>query len=87
MWRQGKSNARQWHAPVISDQVDSLDGQAMEKMVAALPDKHRSAIRWCYVECGSPIKIRQKLGLTGDGLRQMVRDARQMLVNRCCNNC
>jgi hypothetical protein len=61
---------------------DTLDGMAMEKAVAALPDLHKSALRWFYVYRYGEKKFRAQSGLTRDGLVQVLKDARQMLINR-----
>ena len=82
IWRLGKSNSRQWHPPEARVEVDTLDGHAMEKAVGALPDKHRDAIRWCYVWQTSPMKARRHLGVTNEGLQRLVVDGRTMLTNR-----
>lgn len=62
--------------------VDRMDAQRIAKAVAALPGNHRSALQWCYVKPVSPRKICQALGQSMEGLQQLVRDARQMLINR-----
>jgi DNA-directed RNA polymerase specialized sigma24 family protein len=82
MWAKSRSNARQWHEPDLREATDELDGGAMEKAVAMLPHKHRDAIRWNYVWKGGPLHQARKLGVSKDGLRQLVQDARQMLMNR-----
>jgi hypothetical protein len=90
MWRQGKSNSRQWHQPEPRITVDTLDGHAIEKAVFDLPTPHRDALRWCYFSgCAprrrdyvSPMDMRRKLGVTAEGLMQLIRDGRQMLMNR-----
>jgi DNA-directed RNA polymerase specialized sigma24 family protein len=82
MWAKSMSNARQWHEPEIRDATDELDGLALEKGVAMLPEKHREAVRWCYVYRSGPLHMARKLGLTKEGLMLLVRDGRQMLINR-----
>jgi DNA-directed RNA polymerase specialized sigma24 family protein len=82
MWANFRSNSRQWHEPELKPQTSELDGQAMEKAVAQLPHKHRDAIRWNYVWKGGPLHMARKLAVSKDGLMQLVRDARQMLINR-----
>lgn len=62
--------------------VDQLDGQRMEKAVSALPDKHRTAVRWAYVFRGAPWRIRRRLAVTEQGLADLIEVGRQMLVNR-----
>jgi DNA-directed RNA polymerase specialized sigma24 family protein len=82
MWRQGKSNSRQWHSPVVREDVDQLDGFKIERAVGLLPIPHREAIRWHYVHRSGPMKIRRQLGVTAEGLMKLVNDARAMLRNR-----
>lgn len=82
IWRLGKSSARQWSEPPIADAVDTLDGHAVEKAVAALPAPHRDAIRWHYVFRTTPSHARRVLGVTNEGLQRLVVDGRSMLSNR-----
>lgn len=82
IWRLGKSHGRQWHAPELRAAVDSLAGSAMEKAVGQLPQKHRDAIRWCYVGKWSPAAAIRELGVTYEGLASLVRSGRVMLINR-----
>ena len=62
--------------------VDRMDAQRVAKAVAALPAPHRAAINWSYVKPVSPRRACQAIGTTMDGLQQLVRDGRQMLLNR-----
>lgn len=63
--------------------IDTLDGHRVEKLVVALPEKHRASLQWHYVYGWiSPTKMRAKLGLTYAGLYETVHDARTMLNNR-----
>ena len=62
--------------------VDRLDATAIAKAVAALPESHRSAVNWCYVRPVSPKRAAQSIGTSLDGLMQLLRDGRQMLINR-----
>lgn len=62
--------------------VDTHDAAKIAKGVAALPEKNRRAISWNYIEGGSPHKIRQKLGVTIDGLMLLITDGRTILINR-----
>lgn len=82
MWRQSRSNSRQWHQPEPRHEVNTLDAALIEKAVGALPVAHREAIRWQYVWRNGPAKVRRKLGVTDAGLQKLVRDGRQMLMNR-----
>lgn len=82
IWRLGKSNTRQWHTPEIRETCDMIAAQAMEKAVYHLPEKHRDAIRWHYVFPISPVKLCRHLGVTMEGLAELVQQGRQMLINR-----
>ena len=62
--------------------VDRMDAAKMAKAVAALPAPHRAAINWSYVKPVSPRRACQAIGTTMEGLSQLVRDGRQMLMNR-----
>lgn len=86
MFRMAKSNTRQWHAPEIRETCDVIGAMQMEKAVSKLPEPHRTAIRWHYVIRCSPTAACRELGLSHAGLYGVVRDGRQMLVNRMGND-
>lgn len=65
-----------------ADTVDRMDAQKVAKEVASLPQSHRAAINWHYVKPVSPKRACQAIGCTMDGLAKLVRDGRQMLINR-----
>ena len=81
MWRKSRSNARQWHPPVIRDQVDPTKAQAMEKRIAKMPRKHADALRWWYVWQFPELKARSLFGETKAGLVGLIRSARFMCGN------
>ena len=82
MFRMYQSKSRQWHAPVIQTPVDTLDAALVEKAVAALPEKHRDAIRWSYVHCGNPVAMARALGVSKKGLADLVEAGRTLLQNK-----
>ena len=94
LWLFGSNRARQhamwiwckpaqhWEAVDLRGAVDPMDAVAIEKAVCKLPADHRDAVRWCYVFRGNPRRAAQSLGVSMDGLALLVRDGRQMLVNR-----
>lgn len=82
MWAKTMSNARQWHAPEIRDDVDLLDAQRIEKAVAMLPQKERDALRWAYVFRYGELRARKELGVTKQGLMELLHRGRQFLINR-----
>ena len=83
MFRYAKSNSRQWEIdPVIPVTINSIAAHEVEKAVARLPEKHRTAIRWAYVHSHIPdARIRAALGLTRDALAQVIEDGRDMVKN------
>ena len=82
MFRMYQSKARQWEAPVIQNPVDTLDAALMEKAVYALPEKHREAVRWWYVYRRDPVAMARNLGVSKQGLADLVDVGRTMLNNR-----
>lgn len=84
MFRGYMSKARQWEAePVIHIEINTLSAFEIERAVSILPPKHRTALRWSYVWPWVPVgKVRRELGVTMDGLGELIQDGRTMLVNR-----
>ena len=75
--------SKQWEAsPHIGTPVDTLDAVLVEKAVSALPEKHRAAVRWSYVHCGNPVGMARTLGVSKQGLADLVDAGRTMLQNR-----
>jgi|GEM_PF-655266 len=73
--------------PELRDPMDPMDAAKLAKAVAQLPEKHRAALNWCYVidpdsKEASPSRAIKKLGTSFQGLADLLRDARQMLINR-----
>lgn len=65
-----------------ADSVDRMDAAKIAKAVAGLPPSHRAAINWSYVKPVSPKRACQAIGTSMEGLQQLVRDGRQILINR-----
>lgn len=82
MFRHYRSNAWQWERPESRKPIDTLLAHRMEKAVAALPEKHRDAIRWCYVFRGNPARMARILAVSKQGLADLVDSGRTMLINR-----
>jgi hypothetical protein len=75
------SDARREYGAETRVPVDRNDAQRVAKGVVHLPDKHRRAIQWAYLHPRNPRGAAQALGVTLEGLRDLVRDGRQMLIN------
>ena len=76
------SNARGEEVAAIATPVDRIDAMQVGKAVIALPDRHRRAIQWSYVQRTNPRRAAQSLAVSLQGLADLVRDGRQMLINR-----
>lgn len=85
MFRMYQSKSRQWEAsPRIGTPVDAIDAALMEQAVYALPEKHREAVRWWYVYRRDPVAMARSLGVSKQGLADLVDAGRTMLNNRLC---
>jgi DNA-directed RNA polymerase specialized sigma24 family protein len=62
--------------------INTLDATAIQKAVNSLPQPHMHAVNWHYVKQGSARVQAQRLGVSLGGLAMLVRDARQMLINK-----
>lgn len=62
--------------------VDKFDAADIAKSVAILPEKHRQVVQWYYMlRARHPIDKARQLALSVQGLRSLLDDARQMLLN------
>lgn len=84
MFRQYRSHAWQWHMPEIKFELNTIECHEVERAVAFLPDKHRSAVRWFYVYRHDPGAMARHLAVSTAALLKLVEDARDMLKNRLC---
>ena len=66
----------------VSQPVDGIDAARMQKGMQGLPVNHRLALSWSYIKRTNPGQAARSLGLSLHGLLDIVRDGRQMLVNR-----
>lgn len=63
--------------------VDRSDAVVVNTAVGMLPDKHRRAVHWYYVHGGrNAVGIARDLGTTLQALADLVRESRQILINR-----
>jgi hypothetical protein len=67
-------------APML--QADAVDAARIAKAVIALPEDHRHALSWCYVNKGAPARACRFIGCGMEHLARLVSDGRQMLLNR-----
>ena len=83
MFRMYQSKSRQWEAsPHIGTPVDAIDAALMEQAVYALPEKHREAVRWWYVYRRDPAAMARNLGVSKQGLADLVEAGRTLLQNK-----
>lgn len=71
-----------WEGATPSTPVDTLDAAKIQKLMPGLPEKHRAAIGWSYIKRTNPKRAAQQLGVNLYGLAELVKDGRQMLINR-----
>jgi DNA-directed RNA polymerase specialized sigma24 family protein len=62
--------------------IDALDAARLQRFVGALPPPERMALQWHYVHPCSPVRAARALRRPIRELDELVRRARQMLVNR-----
>lgn len=82
MFRQYRSKAWQWHERELRAAINIPEAVEMEKAVSLLPEKHREAIRFCYVWCNNPPATARRLGVSKQGLMDLIHAGRVMLINR-----
>jgi DNA-directed RNA polymerase specialized sigma24 family protein len=82
IFMQYRSKSWQWERPTLRAEPNLLETVAMEKAVAQLPQKHRDALRWSYVFGGGPVAMARRLGVSKEGLMELIHAGRTMLVNR-----
>jgi hypothetical protein len=73
--------AQHWEPKEFRETCDLIDAQRIEKVVSTLPPTFAFALRWLYVYRFSAATARRELATTYDGMHQMVRDGRQMVLN------
>lgn len=71
-----------WERGATGLPIDHADATKIAKGVAALPEKHRKTINWAYVRPVNPRRACQEIGVSLDDLALLLRDGRQMLINR-----
>jgi hypothetical protein len=77
------SNARrEYGVTETSVPIDHKDATRIQVGVTALPDKHRRAIHWSYLHPKKASDMARELGLSLEGMAQIIKDARQFLINR-----
>jgi hypothetical protein len=76
------SEAKRAYGEETTVPIDAMDAQRVAKGIAVLPDKHRRAIHWNYLHPRNPTGAARELGVTLQGLADLVKTARVMLINR-----
>lgn len=73
---------REYGATETSVPIDNRDATRIQVGVSALPDKHRRALHWCYLHPKNATSMARELGLSLQGMAQMIKDARTTMINR-----
>lgn len=77
--------AKHWdgaYCQQVKEPCDRADALKVGRAVLGLPEPHRIAMHWYYVQRTSVMQGRRMLRCTAEALSVYVTDARQMLVNR-----
>ncbi len=74
--------ARREYGATTDVPVDRSDAILVAKGVGNLPEKNRKAIQWLYLHPGNPMGNARSLAVSLQGLADLVKDGRQMLINR-----
>lgn len=72
----------QYHPPHASMPHDAHDAIRIAQGVRDLPQDHRQALNWYYVNPGNPGKACRTIGCTHAILADLTTGGRQMLINR-----
>lgn len=78
----GVKPSQQWDAIETRIPVDTHDAMLIGKGVSKLPEPHAKALQWLYVHESTPKKGCQLCATNMQGLEQLIRDGRTMLINR-----
>ena len=65
-----------------SSTTNSKEAAEVQKTLAFLPEKHRHAIQWFYIFKSNPTRMCMALGVSKQGLFDLVTDGRTMVKNR-----
>lgn len=76
------SDARRAYGTETSIPVNKEDGAKLHGAVASLPDKPRRALQWCYLRPKAPGLESVRLGVTMEGLRDLILEGRELLTER-----
>jgi DNA-directed RNA polymerase specialized sigma24 family protein len=60
--------------------VDGGDAARVNGTVGTLPIRHRAALMWCYCKPVNPKRAAQDIGVTLEGLADLLRESRQKLI-------
>lgn len=76
------SEAKRAYGEETTVPIDHKDATRVAVGVTALPDKHRRAIHWCYLHPRDAMGQARELGVNLEGLSELIRHGRQMLINK-----
>lgn len=82
MFRQYRSHSWQWESPQPRPTVNIPEALAMEEAVRWLIPAQRDAIRWVYVACDSPVRMARQLGVSKQGLLELITAGRAELLRK-----
>ena len=80
MFRQYRDNY--WEAQPAPTYLNTIDATEIQKTMAHIPERNRMAVQWCYIAKSNPTRMCMALGVSKQGLLELVTDGRTMVKNR-----
>jgi DNA-directed RNA polymerase specialized sigma24 family protein len=75
------TDASQQYGQLCADPVDARDAVKVQKAMAHIASRNRLALSWCYIRRNNPRKAAMTLGVSLQGLMELILDGRTMLRN------
>jgi DNA-directed RNA polymerase specialized sigma24 family protein len=82
LYRSSEARTVREYGSETSVPIDHADATRIHVGVTALPDKHRRAIQWSYLDGRHPGGAARELAVTLERLCELVQHGRLMLINR-----
>lgn len=70
-----------WEPAPQANCNDTNDALEVQKIMKDLPEPHRIAVQWCYILKSNPRKVCMALGVSKDGLMELIHRGRTMAAN------
>lgn len=81
LYRSSEAKRTERYGELTSVPIDNKDAYVVADAIVALPDKHRRALQWSYLRPRNPTSQARELGVSMEGLAQLVDTARFKLID------